>query len=69
VIDRADLLDMERRALLAGLLVNSTLDQAIVLATSTELPPSRVPMDVKFVNLMVGTSLQTAALAASDHEP
>ena len=51
VIDRADVLDKERRKMLTGLLVNSGLDQAIVLATSEEAPPSVVPQGVKFLNL------------------
>jgi chromosome segregation ATPase len=52
VIDRADLLDKERRKTLTGLLVNSGLDQAIVLATSEEAPPSVVPQSVKFLSLV-----------------
>jgi RecF/RecN/SMC N terminal domain len=55
VIDRADLLDRERRKILTGLLVNSGLDQAIVLATSDEARPSIVPQGVKFLNLIEGT--------------
>ena len=55
VIDRADLLDKERRKLFSGLLMNSGLDQAIVLATSDEAPPSIVPQGVKFLNLIEGT--------------
>ncbi len=51
VIDRADLLDGERRKMLTGLLVSSGLDQAIVLATSEEAPPSIVPQRVKFLTL------------------
>ena len=39
VIDRADILDEERRKMLAPLLLNSMLDQAIVLLTSEESPP------------------------------
>ena len=54
VIDRADVLDKDRRRLLTGLLMNSGLDQAIVLATSDEAPPSIVPQGVKFVNLIEG---------------
>jgi hypothetical protein len=42
-IDRADVMDRERRELLTGLLVNSVLDQAIVFATSVDAPPSIVP--------------------------
>jgi len=51
VIDRADVLDKERRKMLTGLLLNSKLDQAIIPATSEEAPPSIVPKGVKFVNL------------------
>ena len=51
VIDRADVLDKDRRRLLTGLLMNSGLDQAIVLATSDEVPPSIVPQGVKFFSL------------------
>jgi len=60
VIDRADLLDKERRKMLTGLLVNSALDQAIVLATSEEAPPSVVQQGVKFLNLIEGTKTSVA---------
>ena len=43
VIDRADLLDKEKRKMLTSLLLNSKLDQAIVLATSEDAPPSIMP--------------------------
>jgi DNA repair exonuclease SbcCD ATPase subunit len=52
VIDRAEVLDKEKRKLLTSLLVNSGLDQAIVLATSEEAPPSVVPHGVKFLSLV-----------------
>lgn len=51
VIDRADVLDKEKRKLLTGLLVNSSIEQAIVLATSEEGTLSQVPEGVKFLNL------------------
>jgi DNA repair exonuclease SbcCD ATPase subunit len=51
VVDRADVLDRARRKLLAGMLVNSDIDQAIVLATGEEPPPLAVPQGVKFVDL------------------
>ena len=51
VIDRADVLDKEKRKMLTSLLMNSKLDQAIVLATSEEAPPSIVPQCVKFLSL------------------
>ena len=51
VIDRADVLDKEKRKMLTSLLMNSKLDQAIVLATSEEVPPSIVPQCVKFLSL------------------
>jgi len=54
VIDRADLLDKEKRKMLTGLLLNSKLDQAIVLATSEEAPPSIAPQGVKFLSLAEG---------------
>src|SRR5713226_9159946 len=54
VIDRADVLDKERRKMLTSLLLNSKLDQAIVLATSEETPPSTVPEGVKFLGLGEG---------------
>jgi len=44
-------LDRERRKMLTGLLVNSALDQAILLATSDEAAPSIVPQGVKFLSL------------------
>jgi DNA repair exonuclease SbcCD ATPase subunit len=62
VIDRADVLDKDRRKLLTGLLLNSRLDQAIVLATSEEAPPAIVPQGVKFVNLIDGTKSDKALL-------
>jgi len=40
VIDRVDVLDKERRKMLTSLLLNSKLDQTIILATSEEAPPS-----------------------------
>ena len=52
VIDRADVLDRARRKLLTGLLVNSDLDQAIVLATGEEPPPLAVPQGVRFWDLV-----------------
>jgi hypothetical protein len=52
VIDRADVLDKEKRKILTCLLVNSELEQAIVLATSDEAQPSQVPSGVKFVSLV-----------------
>jgi hypothetical protein len=54
VIDRADVLDKERRKLLTSLLSNSAIEQAIVLATSEEALPSLVPADVKFLSLGEG---------------
>lgn len=51
VIDRADLLDKERRKMLTNLLINSQLDQAIVLATGEGSPPPLVPQGVKFFGL------------------
>lgn len=52
VIDRADILDKERRKMLTGLLVNSGMDQAIVLATSEKPLTSITPHGVKFVSLV-----------------
>ena len=51
VIDRADVLDKERRRMLANLLMKSDLDQAIILATSEEPAPANVPEGVKFLSL------------------
>ena len=51
VIDRADVLDKERRKMLTSLLLNSKLEQAIVLATSEEAAPSVMPHGVKFLDL------------------
>ncbi len=51
VIDRADVLDKERRKMLTRLLLTSELDQAIVLATSEEAAPMNVPIGVKFFEL------------------
>jgi DNA repair exonuclease SbcCD ATPase subunit len=52
VIDRADVLDKERRRMLTSLLVRSDLDQAIVLATSDEPAPAIVPEGVRFISLI-----------------
>ena len=57
VIDRADVLDKEKRKMLTCLLLNSKLDQAIVLATSEEAPPLIMPQDVKFLSLVEGKRL------------
>jgi DNA repair exonuclease SbcCD ATPase subunit len=51
VIDRADVLDNEKRKLLTSFLMNSGLDQAIILATGEDAPPSLLPRDVKFLDL------------------
>jgi hypothetical protein len=40
--------------MLTCVLVNSELDQAIVLATSEEAPPSIAPQGVKFLSLAEG---------------
>lgn len=50
VIDRADALDKETRKLLTALLLNSNIEQGIVLATSEESPPSQVPRGGRFVH-------------------
>ena len=52
VIDRADVLDKERRRMLTNLLTKSDLDQAIVLATSEEPVPAIVPEGVTFLSLV-----------------
>jgi DNA repair exonuclease SbcCD ATPase subunit len=51
VIDRADVLDKERRKLLTALLSSSNIEQAIVLATGEEGSPSQVREGVKFLSL------------------
>ncbi len=51
VIDRADVLDKHRRRMLTSALLNSGLDQAIVLATSEDTLPPVVPAGVKFHDL------------------
>jgi DNA repair exonuclease SbcCD ATPase subunit len=65
VIDRADLLDKERRKTLTGLLVNGGIDQAIVLATSEEAPLSTVAQGVKFLNLLEGTNPDKALVSST----
>jgi hypothetical protein len=54
VIDRADLLDKDKRKMLTRLLLNRKLDQAILLATSEDAPPSIMPESVKFLSLVEG---------------
>ena len=51
VIDRADILDKQKRKLLTALLLSSNIEQAIVLATGQEGTPPQVPEGVKFLNL------------------
>jgi DNA repair exonuclease SbcCD ATPase subunit len=63
VIDRADLLDKERRKTLTGLLLNSALDQAIVLSTSDDAPPPVVPQGVKFLSLIEKTKSHEALVS------
>jgi len=63
VIDRADVLDKDKRKLFSGLLMNSGLDQAVVLATSDDAPPSVVPQGVKFLNLIEKTKSHEALVS------
>jgi len=65
VIDRAEVLDKVRRRMLTSLLVNSKLDQAIVLATSGEATPSAVPNGVKFLSLFGGTKPDEAVVSTA----
>ncbi len=51
VIDRAEILDKQKRKLLTALLLSSNIDQAIVLATGEEGAPPEVPGGVKFLDL------------------
>lgn len=51
VVDRADVLDKERRRVLTALLLSSNIDQAIVLATGGDGTPPQVPVGVKFLSL------------------
>lgn len=62
VIDRADVLDQQRRRLLTALLLNSNVEQAIVLATGEEPPPAIVPQGVKFLSLADGMKREPANL-------
>jgi DNA repair exonuclease SbcCD ATPase subunit len=50
-LDRADVLDTERRKMLTAMLVAGELDQAIVLATSDQAAPAGAPVGVKFFDL------------------
>src|SRR6185437_4938628 len=56
IIDRADVLDAESRSALNAMLLDSGLDQAIVLATSDKPAPQSVPEGVTFVELRHGTA-------------
>ena len=51
VIDRADVLDGESRGDLTGMLLESGLDQAIVMATSDNPVPEDLPTGMKFIEL------------------
>ena len=50
-IDRADMLDKQRRKLLTALLLSSEIEQAIVLATGEEPLPGSTPAGVRFLDL------------------
>lgn len=50
-MDRADLLDKQKRKLPTALLLSSAIEQAIVLATGEEGTPPQVPEGVKFLYL------------------
>jgi DNA repair exonuclease SbcCD ATPase subunit len=63
VIDRADVLDKERRKLLTMLLSSSVVEQAIVLATSEEVQQSTLPEGVKFFDLGRETQLLASTSA------
>jgi len=49
VIDRADVLDANSRGVLTAMLLDSDLDQAIVLSTTDKAAPEELPDGVKFV--------------------
>jgi len=51
VIDEADMLDSETRPALTEILLQSDLDQAIVLSTTEKNPPTELPDGVKFIQL------------------
>jgi len=51
VIDRADVLDRARRKELTSLLLSSEIEQAVVLATGEEPPPTSIPAGVRFFDL------------------
>lgn len=65
VIDRADVLDKEKRKMLTSLLLNSKLDQAIVLATSDEALPLNVPNGVRFLSLAGGMKPDQAPVSTA----
>jgi hypothetical protein len=49
----------------SSLLLNSKLEQAIVLATSEEVPPLVVPQGVKFLSLVEGITPSEVLLATA----
>jgi len=65
VIDRADVLDKGRRKMLTSLLLNSKLEQAIVLATSEEALPLNVPNGVRFLSLAEGMKPDQAPVSTA----
>ncbi len=65
VIDRADVLDKERRRMLTNLLMKSDLDQAVVLATSDEAEPAMVPEGVKFLRLVTLATAHEAQVSTA----
>ena len=68
-INRADVLDRERRKLLTGLLVNSERDQAIVFATSEGAPPSVELPGVKFLSFVEGIKPREALVNTALQRP
>jgi hypothetical protein len=48
LIDRADVLDQQKRNLLTTLLLNSGIDQGVVLASGEDPPPIAIATGVKF---------------------
>lgn len=69
IVDRADMLQADARSMLSQELLNSDLEQAIVLATSDGRPlPSRIPTDVRFIELawMESTSILVDTGASED---
>ena len=67
IIDRSDMLTADARRELAGALLESGLEQAIVLCTSTDPLPAKAPEGVKFFQLVCEGGITTIVNSEAAH--